>query len=483
MSNHKASTFKQFPQTFWIANTIELFERFAWYGFFMLFANYLTRSTEVGGLEFSQSQKGIIMGVGTGILYFLPVITGAIADKWGFKKVLLLSFFIYSTAFIIIPLFDTFTGVFLSYLYLAVGAALFKPVISATIAKTTNDETSSIGFGIFYMMVNIGSFMGPLLTLAFKGASYDLVFYISAGIISVNFILLLFYNEPDREANNDPFIDTLKTIGKNILTVFTDMKFVVFLVIVSGFWTMYLQLFFMLPVFIEQWVDTSLMVHFFSQNLPFIVDNYSDGNQLDPEFLTNFDAFFIIIFQVMISGFIMRWKALSVMVSGFIISTIGLSLTMMTQNPVFILVFMFVFAVGEMTSSPKITEYIGKIAPADKKALYMGYSFIPLFIGNILAGIVSGPVYERISDLVSFTKKEAEIQGFQLSESLSQLEQFDSLAVHMNMTNRELVNYLWLTYQPSDIWMVIAAIGGTAALSLLIYNKYFITSDTDAQAV
>ena len=481
MANIKTNVFKKFPRTFWVANTIELFERFAWYGFFMLFANYLTRSTEIGGLEFTQSQKGIIMGVGTGILYFLPVITGAIADKWGYKKVLLLSFIIYVSAFILIPLFNTFTGVFLIYLYLAVGAALFKPVISATIAKTTNDETSSIGFGIFYMMVNIGSFMGPLLTLAFKGASYDMVFYISAAIISLNFILILFYDEPEHEVNHQPFGDTLISIGKNILTVFADMKFVVFLLIVSGFWTMYLQLFFTLPVFIEQWVDTSNMVHFFSQHLPFIVDNYSDGNQLDPEFLTNFDAMFIVVFQVMISGFIMRWKALSVMVSGFIISTIGLSLTMVTQNPIFVLVFMFVFAVGEMTSSPKITEYIGKIAPSDKKALYMGYSFIPLFIGNILAGIVSGPVYERLSDLVRFAEDEAIRQGFQMQESLSQSERFNSLAAHMDMSHRELVNYLWINYHPSDIWMVIAAIGGLAAFSLLIYNKFYINTEPDIQ--
>ena len=481
MTDTKTSVFKKFPRTFWVANTIELFERFAWYGFFMLFANYLTRSTEVGGLEFSQSQKGIIMGVGTGILYFLPVITGAIADKWGYKRVLLLSFVIYASAFILIPLFNTFTGVFLVYLYLAVGAALFKPVVSATIAKTTNDETSSIGFGIFYMMVNIGSFMGPLLTLAFKGASYDLVFYISAAIISLNFILILFYNEPKHEVKDEPFADTLLTIGKNILTVFSDMKFVVFLVIVSGFWTMYLQLFFTLPVFIEQWVDTSNMVHYFSQHVPFIVENYSNGQQLDPEFLTNFDAMFIVLFQVMISGFIMRWKALSVMVSGFIVSTIGLSLTMITQNPVFILAFMFVFAVGEMTSSPKITEYIGNIAPADKKALYMGYSFIPLFIGNILAGIVSGPVYEKVSDLVSFAEKEAANQGFQMQESLSQTEQINSLATHMNMTHRELVDYLWTNYHPSNIWMVIAAIGGLAAFSLLIYNKFFINTKTENQ--
>jgi len=479
MSTSKSSIFRKFPRTFWVANTIELFERFAWYGFFMLFANYLTRSSDVGGLEFSQSQKGIIMGVGTGILYFLPVITGAIADKWGYKKVLLLSFAIYTSAFILIPLFDTFTGVFLIYLYLAVGAALFKPVISATIAKTTTDETSSIGFGIFYMMVNIGSFFGPLLTLAFKNTSYDYVFYISAAIISLNFILVLFYSEPKHEVNKEPFGKTLISIGRNIFTVFADFKFVLFLIIVSGFWTMYLQLFFMLPVFIEQWVDTSSWVSFFAINWPFIVDNYSVNGQLDPEFITNFDAMFIVVFQVLISSIIMRWKALSVMVSGFIISTIGLSLTMITQNPMFIFAFLFVFAVGEMTSSPKITEYIGKIAPADKKALYMGYSFIPLFIGNIFAGLISGPVYESMSDLVSISKLEAAKQGISVSEKLSQSEKLNSLAEQMNMSHRELVDYLWINYHPSDIWMVIAAIGGLAAFSLLLYNRFLINSKDD----
>ncbi len=104
--------------------------------FFMLFANYLTGSSDIGGLEFTQTQKGLIMGVGTGILYFLPVFTGAIADKYGYKHVLFISFIIYTTAFLALPLFNTFAGVFAMYLYLALGAALFKPVISATIAKT-----------------------------------------------------------------------------------------------------------------------------------------------------------------------------------------------------------------------------------------------------------------------------------------------------------------------------------------------------------
>ncbi|MFR7876052.1 MAG: MFS transporter [Butyricimonas paravirosa] len=149
--------FRKFPRTFWVANTIELFERWAWYGFFMLFANYLTGSSDMGGLEFTQSQKGILMGVGTGILYFLPVLTGAIADRYGYKKVLALAFVIYTSAFVLLPMFSTFTGVFPHVPLLGSGCRLFKPIISATIAKTTTDETASIGFGIYYMMVNIGA--------------------------------------------------------------------------------------------------------------------------------------------------------------------------------------------------------------------------------------------------------------------------------------------------------------------------------------
>lgn len=169
---------------------------------------------------------------------------------------------IYTSAFILLPMFSTFTGVFLMYLYLALGAALFKPIISATIAKTTTDETASIGFGIYYMMVNIGAFFGPMVTLLFKGSS-NLVFYVSAGIIALNFVLLLFYKEPHRGVVQQTSLTrTFGDIFRNMFSIVKDLKFVVFLLIVAGFWTMYNQLFFTLPVFISQWIDTSVLYHF-----------------------------------------------------------------------------------------------------------------------------------------------------------------------------------------------------------------------------
>lgn len=475
-----ASIFKKFPKTFWVANTIELFERWAWYGFFMLFANYLTGSLDQGGLEFSQSQKGMIMGIGTGILYFLPVITGAIADKYGYKKVLFLAFIIYASAFVLLPMFDTFTGVFIMYLYLALGAALFKPVIQATIAKTTTDETASIGFGIFYMMVNLGAFIGPMVTLLFKNESYSLVFNISAGIISLNLLLLFFYKEPYREKNESSFSVTIGQIFKNIGLVLKDWKFVIFLLIVAGFWTMYNQLFFTLPVFITQWVDTSGMYNFFNEYLPFFASNYGSHGQMEAEFITNFDALFIILFQVMISSLVMKWRPLNTMITGFIISSIGMSLTLLTQNVVFIMVALLIFAIGEMSASPKVSEYIGRIAPRDKKALYMGYSFIPLFLGNIFAGFISGDVYQQMSDKHTFVKQVAEKQGLTISEGLTQNQYFEAVAAQMNMNPSELTNYLWQQYNPSSIWVVIFSIGIFAAISLWLYNRFIIGKGNDA---
>lgn len=468
------SVFSKFPRTFWVANFIELFERWAWYGFFMLFANYLTGSSDAGGLEFSQSQKGLLMGVGTGILYFLPVLTGAIADRYGYKKVLFLAFLIYTSAFILLPMFTTFTGVFIMYLYLAVGAALFKPVISATISKTTTDETASIGFGLFYMMVNVGAFFGPMVTLLFKGSSH-LIFYVSAGIIALNFILLFFYKEPGHETkakNTDSLLKTFAIIFRNMGSILKDVKFIIFLLIVAGFWTMYNQLFFTLPVFISQWVDTSVLFNFFHTYIPFISENYSPApGVMDAEFVTNMDALCIIALQVVVSSIVMRMKPLRSMMSGFLVCSIGMSLTLVSQNVLFTMVAILIFALGEMAGSPKITEYIGRIAPVDKKALYMGYSFIPVFLGNVMAGFISGVVYQQMSDKVMIVQKFAAEKGLQIADGLSSNAYFDEVARQVGLSPQALTNLLWDTYNPSRLWMVILAIGMGAAFLLFVYDR------------
>lgn len=467
----------KFPKTFWVANTIELFERWAWYGFFALFANYLTGSSDQGGLELTQSDKGWIMGVGTAILYFLPVITGAIADRLGYRKTLFIAFLVYISAFLLFPHADSFIGVFGVYLYLALGAALFKPIISATIAKVSTEETSSIAFGIFYMMVNIGAFIGPLLTLTTKSEP-DNIFYISAFIISLNFILLYFYNEPEREENviKGSIGQSIVHIFKNIGQVFQDIKFVMFLLIIAGFWTMYNQLFFTLPVFITQWVDTTSLYHWFATNFPEISNTYGDAatQTMQAEFIVNSDAMFIILFQIIISSIVMKWKALNAMMSGFVVCATGMALTLYTQNVYFTIGAILIFAIGEMSSSPKITEYIGMIAPSDKKALYMGYSFIPVFLGNLFAGFIGGDLYGKWSDKATIVKQFATEKGIAVSSTLSQNEYFHAVAQKMNLSDMELTNLLWNEYSPSKIWIVIYGIGIFSVVALFLYNRFIL---------
>ncbi len=135
---------------------------------------------------------------------------------------------------------------------------------------------------------------------------------------------------------------------------------------------------------------------------------------------------------------------------------------------------MLIFAFGEMAASPKITEYIGRIAAPDKKALYMGYSFIPVFIGTIFAGYISGGVYQNMSDKHALLMKEVGKRGITISENLSQNEYFAKAASLMDMSKNELTTYLWDTYHPSNIWMVIISIGLISAIFLWLYNRFLI---------
>ncbi len=470
--------FKQFSKTFWIANLMELFERWAFYGFYVLFANYLTMSVDMGALGFTQSEKGIIMGVGTAILYLLPVFTGAIADKIGFRLTLFIAYVLYFIAFMIMPYCRSFISMFLNYLFLAVAAALFKPIISATVARTTDEETASIGFGIFYMMVNIGAFIGPLIALQFSSTAFYKVFYVSALLIVVNVLVLFFYKEPQREITSEPLGQSIIKILKNIFIALSDIKLVVFLIIVAGFWTMYYQLFFLLPVFITQWVDISTLSDKISDVAPWLIQMLggTDGT-LKAEHITNMDALFIIMFQLLVSSAVMKWKPVNTIITGIVISSIGMGLTLYTNNVFFIIAAIFIFGVGEMTGSPKITEYIGRIAPKDKVALYMGCSFLAVALGSFLAGIVSGPIYQRLTDKTALLKREFVERGIQIPD-ITQNELFAKACNDFQFTATELNDFLWDKYHPQNIWMVVVGVGLFAALAMWIYNQTLIKKES-----
>jgi len=474
---------KRYPTTFWIANIMELFERWAWYGFYIIFALYLTGSTDEGALGFSQTQKGLIMGIGTGFLYLLPIITGALSDRIGYRKTLYIAYTIYTIVFLLIPTFKSFNSVFIIYLLLAIGAALFKPIIAATVTKTTDAQTSSIGFGIFYMMVNIGGFIGPFVTGFVRKFSWDYVFYSSAAVIAFNFILLtFFYKDPVQKNGADKqrltFREQLRHIFGNIGKALSDWRFTLFLVIIAGFWTMYMQFYMTLPVFIDQWMNTALLYDFLNSYWSWLAHQLGTSEGTIPaEYILNVDAGYIILFQIAVSAIVMRYKPLSAMIAGIVIASIGLGLSMATQNSLFIIVALLVFSIGEMMTSPKITEYIGRIAPSDKTALYIGCSYIPVALGNLFAGLVSGKIYQNMSDKITLTQKESLARNLDLpaiGAQFSKNDYFRTAATKMSMNTDQLTQYLWDKYHPSAFWYVVVGIGLVASVVLFFYDQIII---------
>ena len=211
---------------------------------------------------------------------------------------------------------------------------------------------------------------------------------------------------------------------------------------------------------------------------PWLIEKIgSPDGTIAAEYITNIDAMYIIMFQIIVSTIIMKWKPLTSMMTGFFVCSIGMSLTLFTNNPFFIIASIFIFAVGEMSGSPKITEYIGKIAPKDKIALYMGMSFLPVTLGNLLAGYISGGVYGRMSDKVTLLQNDFASKGLsvpEISNTFTQTDLYNKAGELLNMTQTELTNYLWTSYNPGRIWVVLLGIGIGASFLLFLYDRFLI---------
>ena len=472
------SSVKSFPRTFWVANTMELFERWAYYGMFAVLSVYLTDPVSKGGLGFSQEQRGVMQAIVTAILYLLPILGGAIADRFGYRKVLVAAFVTLASGYFAMGQFHAYAPVFISFLVVAVGGAIFKPIIVATVSKTTAKGSETLGFGIFYMIVNIGGFIGPWAASKMRDINWEYVFIMCSAVIIVNLVLLFFYKEPAKEQKEkETLSQALNQIVKNTVIVLKDTKFVMFLLIMVGFWIMYMQLFFTVPVYITQWVDTTVIY----QKLGFLQPVFGSVDEgtglIRPEMMINIPAFTIILFQVIISNRVASIKPIRTMIIGIVVVALAFLQMRYYVNGWFIGLSLITLAFGEMASSPRIQEYISSIAPKEKVALYMGYSFLPLAGGNLLGGLLSGKLYGSLSDKYTMLRKYLVENGhYQLNEiaEIDDAVLFDASLDALNMNARQLTQTLYDTYQPGTIWLVFVLIGFGTAVLLFLYNKFIL---------
>jgi len=481
------STLGSFNKTFWIGSFMELMERWAWYGVFTLFALYLVGSTDTGGLGFNHIQKGNIMSDITALLYFLPIFTGVIADKIGYKLSLIIAYSILIIGYLMMGEVDTYWSMYFVFLFVAIGAAMFKPVASAIITKSTNKSNGTLGFGIFYMMVNIGGFIGPASSSYLRSTyGWKLIFIQAAVVIGINLILVLFFfKEPEREKETkESFGAAIRTSLLKIWEAIKDTRLTVLLVLMVGFWTMFNQLFYTLPNFIEDWVDSSALSASITNFWPGLGNLLSENGQIKPEWFTNIDALMIVTLQMFVSYFVIKMRHVSAMIRGFIIAAIGIGITFYTNNVMFTILGTMIFAVGEMTTNPTFSSYIALISPKGKEALYQGTYFLPVAAGNFLTKLISGNLYQSWSDKLSLLQTEMTTRGIEMPEITESFTKNDYLTLaeqKLGMGHWEMTQMLWDNYNPNKIWYVIVGIGVVTILALSIYDKMVIKPKEAAQ--
>lgn len=408
-----------FHPTFWVANTLELFERFAYYGAKAILTVYLAIKVGLGA-----QTAGSLAGMFTGLIFFLPILAGVFVDKYGFRRSLMACFGIFCVGYFLIGLAGLEFGqaivnavgkipyVTTVLILTAIGGSLIKPCIVGTVAKTTKPDVKSLGFSIYYTLVNIGGALGPILALQVRenlGIEYVLVMSSFTSLLLV-IGAFLFFKEPENEGEPTG-TKTFGAVFRDMLLVFTNARFISFLVIFSGFWIMFWQIFYSFPFYVLQVLKYERF-----------------------ELFETIDAWGIIILSVPLTALVKKWNPITAMSLGFVIASCSWLLIASSQTIPFVIIAMLLFAVGEATQAPRFYEYVAALAPKDQVGTFMGFAFLPVAIGSFVAGPLGGWLVE------SFLKQ---------------------------------------TYAPEKMWYILSGIGFGSTLLMVLYNIFFVKRNVE----
>ncbi|HKQ61007.1 MAG TPA: MFS transporter [Candidatus Polarisedimenticolaceae bacterium] len=386
-----------FPPVFWVANLVEVLERFSYYGIYFGFGIYMEH------LGYTRDQLGVVQSLFLALSYVTPVISGTFADRYGFKPVLIVSYLAYLPSILLLIFTRSFSGIALTMLSIGLAAGIFKPLISGTVRAVTDRTNGTLGFGIFYAMVNIGGSFGPIVAGKLRAISWNYAF--GAAAVSIGVMLLItifFYKEPPRQLEGATLGGKLREIG----VALSDVKFAVFLVLLGlGFWLPFWAFFNLCAVYVDDTLDTARLY----QNLEGALGTTLAGlfSHVDAggvrrvlgETISH-TGYIIVVFQLLVSWIAERFRALPTFLSGLLVAALGFVVLgrAAVGAPALVFVGVFLFAVGEMIASPRIQEYITWIAPKDKAGLYMGSNFLAVGIGGATSGITYTPLSGHFRD-------------------------------------------------------------------------------------
>ena len=266
----KRSLLRSFPPTFWMANVFELFERGAYYGLNSLLAVYLADKVANGGLGFEKDDIGLLQGVVYAATYIVPILGGALADRYGYRRMLLVAFSLLSAGYFLSGNVTSYWVIFATLLIMATGSGLFKPIITGTVARTTTEKTSGFGFGVYYWMINLGAFLGPLIAGYLKGFSWSYIFFASSIYCALMLLPTIFvYRDPPKPESSKGVREVLG----GALIVLSDARFMLLIFVYSCFWILYFQMFGTVLWYLRDFIDaTPINDLFASVGIPFSFD-------------------------------------------------------------------------------------------------------------------------------------------------------------------------------------------------------------------
>ena len=367
-----------FHRSFWVANGMELFERLAYYGQATVLSIFLRDH-----LHFGEVQVGVLSSVFGGAIYFLPIFAGTLADKFGFRKAFSIAFFTLAVGYLLIgstgmESFRSFYGqlplfwVLIAMLILtAIGGSFIKPSVLGTVAIAAKPETKSLGYAIYYWLVNVGAALGPLIAFNVRSRyGIEYVYVVSAlSCLLMAIVNLTLYSEVKGEA--ETVVESIGTKMKNLVMVLGNGKFILFLLIFSLYWIMFWQVFIIVPFYISDHI---------SKEAPF-------------EIIQSMDAWGIIALQLIMNRLTRHWPTRGAIVVGFGVSSLCWLIIALHPTIWTIIAGIVVFSIGETTQAPRYYEYISDLAPKGQQGLFQGYAFLPVAIAWIVGGVLGGWLY------------------------------------------------------------------------------------------
>jgi MFS family permease len=502
--------FKSLDYIYWLANWMELIERFAYYGVRVISPLFVVAALEEGGLELTQIQKGQIWAVWAIVQSFLPILSGGFADRYGYKVNIAMSTVLKIIGYGIMgytleisgflsgkPLAEAraaggdlvyvvfFTGAML----LAAGTAIFKPGIQGLLANRISKDAAPLGWGLFYQMVNVGAFLGPLIAAWLRTQNteggvmkWENVFIVCSCVIALNFIPLFMFKEPARpvaEAGTLP--GPFKMLFDSVRGLLEPRIFF-YTISFCGFWLMNMQFFDILPNFIDDWIDSraaaSFLIGIFGEgNVPVV-----HGGNLTQEWMLNLNALLISIFAFLAGYATGRLGSLTNIALGTAFAIIAIFALMGSMSGWWVLGCIVLYSIGEMTAAPSNFRYLNRIAPEGKKGLYMGYSNFTVGIGWSIGSLMAGHLYHNNGDKTELARRHlVEKLGMDAKEAtaLSKGEVMPMLQDKLGMDEFATRQLLWNNYDPYSMWLIFGLIGVGSLVALLIYNHFVAAADAN----